>query len=311
MMLTFIACMLSGSVVLKSDAQVLGPTLELGEIAEIRCDTADVSARVSALSLGATPSPGIVRSVTRDEVARAVRAAGLDCTITGAAVCRARPRVELVAGRELEATARQSLAALFAGRDAEIDVARPAPDLTLVAPEKKRELKADLSRAEPVPGTWSVPVEVRVDGAALQTVWVALDVRLFERVPVAAHDLKRGDALDGGAWKLERLRVEASMPRAPDVGTLAGASCARDLARGARIIDADVHREALVHSGDEIELEVVRGRVRARTLAVARGDGRLGDRIEVQSGEKERRLMGVVVARGLVRIEMSESPRKP
>jgi flagella basal body P-ring formation protein FlgA len=311
MILTFLACMLSGTVVLKSDAQVLGPTLELGEIADVRCDSADLSTRVSSLSLGATPSPGCVRSVTRDEIARSLRAAGLDCAVAGAAVCRARPRVEIVPGRDLELTARAALAAKLAGRDAEIDIARPAPDLTLVAPEKKRELTADLSRSEPAPGAWSVPVEVRVDGALAQTVWVALDVRLFERVPVAAHDLKRGDALEAGAWTLERVRLEPSLPRSADAGTLAGASCARDLARGTRIIEADVHREALVHSGDEIELEVVRGRVRARTLAIARGEGRLGDRVEVQSGEKERRLVGVVVARGLVRIEMSESPRKP
>jgi hypothetical protein len=31
----------------------------------------------------------------------------------------------------------------------------------------------------------------------------------------------------------------------------------------------------------------------------------------VQSGESQRRLVGVVVARGLVRVELSQSPRNP
>ena len=311
MILTFLACALSGTVVLRGDAEVRGPTLELSEIAEIRCDVPVEAQRLSSLCLGSTPSPGSIRSVSRDEVVRALRAAGSDCAVEGKSACRAVPRIELVPGRDLEAAARAALAAIFAGRDAEIGVARAASDLALIAPERGRDLSAELSRAEPVPGAWSVPVEVRIDGSKVQTVWVAMDVRVFERVPVAARDLKRGDPFDRDAWMLERMRVEPSAPRAPDPVVLSSAVCARDLARGARIVEADVHREPLVRAGDEIELEVVRGVIRARTLAVARGQGALGDRIEVQSGESQRRLVGVVVARGLVRVELSESPRNP
>jgi flagella basal body P-ring formation protein FlgA len=299
------------SVVVRGDALVAGPTLELSEIADIRCESAAETQRISALCLGSTPAPGSVRNVTRDEIARSLRAAGVECTVAGAPVCRAVPRVELVSGRELEDAARKALAARFAGRDAEIDLVHPAPDLSLVAAERKRDISADLLRSEPNPGAWSVPVEVRVDGALVQTIWVAMDVRSFERVPVAARDLRRGDAFEAGAWTLERVRVEPSAPRSPDIGLLTSAVCARDVARGARIVEADMHREPLVRSGDEVELEVVRGVIRARTLAVARGQGALGDRIEVQSGESQRRLVGVVVARGLVRVELPESPRNP
>ena len=219
------------------------------------------------------------------------------------------PRIELVPGRDLEAAARAALGAIFSGRDAEISISRAASDLALIAPEHERRLASDLARTEPVPGACSVPVEVRIDGSTVQTVWVAMDVRVFESVPVAARDLKRGQPFDRAAWTIERMRVEPSAPRSPDLAVLSSAVCARDLARGARIVEADMHREALVKSGDEIELEVVRGVIRARTLAVARGQGALGDRIEVQSGESQRRLVGVVVARGLVRVELSESPR--
>jgi flagella basal body P-ring formation protein FlgA len=311
MVVTFLACILSGTVMLRSDAQVLGPTLELGKIADIRGISSEDCARLSALGLGPTPAPGSIRNVTRDEIARSLRAAGVDCVVAGAPVCRTTPRIELVSGRALESAACAAVSALLAGRDAEIDVLRPASDLSLIAPEHKRELTADLTHAAPVPGKWSVPVEVRVDGTAVQTVWVALDVRLFDRVPVAAHDLRRGDAFDPGAWTIERMRFEPSLPRSPEVTTLAGASCTRDLARGARIIEADIHREPLVRTGEEVELEVVRGLVRARTLAVARGQGALGERVEVQSGESLRRLTGVVVARGVVRVDLSDPTRKP
>jgi len=42
---------------------------------------------------------------------------------------------------------------------------------------------------------------------------------------------------------------------------------------------------------------------------VARGQGALGDRVEVQCGEGQRRLVGIVVQRGLVRVELAASPR--
>jgi flagella basal body P-ring formation protein FlgA len=306
-----LACALAGTVVLRGDAEARGPTLELAEIADIRSDVPGEAQRLSALCLGSTPAPGSVRNVSRDEVVRALRSAASDCAVEGKAVCRVVPRIELVSGRDLEAAARAALGAIFDGRDAEITISRAASDLALIAPEHERRLSTDLARSEPVPGAWSVPIEVRIDGTTVQTVFVALDVRLFERAPVAARDLKRGDPFDRGAWTLERVRVEPSAPRSPDVVALTSAVCSRDVARGARLVEADMHREPLVRSGDEIELEVVRGVIRARTLAVARGQGALGDRIEVQSGESQRRLVGVVVARGLVRVELSQSPRNP
>ena len=311
MILTLLAFVLGGAVQVRGSAQVLGPTLELGEIAEVHADSPEQVQRLSSLCLGSTPAPGSIRNVTRDEIVRSLRAAGLECAVGGAAVCRAEPRTELVAGRDLETAARAALAGVFAGRDVEITLARPVSDLSLIAPERKRDLRAELGRAEPLPGPWNVPVEVRIDGSVVQTAWVTLDVRLFERVPVTARELRRGDTFAADAWTLERVRIEPSAPRSSDSGTLAGAICARDLARGARIIEADVHRELLVKSGEEVELEVVRGVIRARTLALARGQGALGDRIEVQCGENQRRLSGVVVARGIVRVEMSESTRNP
>ncbi|MFN0007799.1 MAG: flagellar basal body P-ring formation chaperone FlgA [Planctomycetota bacterium] len=300
-----------GSVRIHADALVAGPTVELGEVAEIRVDSPEERDRLSTLSLGSTPAPASVRSVTREDVLRLLRAAGLEVAVGGAAACRARPRVEMVSGSDLEAAARASLAALFAGRDFEIQAVRPTADVPSIAAESRRELSAQLTRSEPVAGHWSVPIDVRADGTRMQTVWVALDVRLFERVPVAARDLRRGEAFQADAWSLERVAIEASAPRSPQPALLQGATSMRDLARGERIVATDVHREILVRSGDDVEIEVVRGLVHARRMAVARGQGAEGDRIEVQSGENQRRLVGVIVARGLVRVELSQSPRNP
>lgn len=297
------------TIVLRDVAEILGTSLELGEIAEIRAATPETARRLEALDLGPAPAPGATRAVKRDDVVRALRAAGLAGVPSGAPACRARPRVEILPGRDLEDAARNALMKSFAGRDIEIELVRPAADMPLIAPENRRDLDVDLGRRDLRPGAWSVPVDVRIDGVRAQTAWIALEVRMFERRPMAARDLRRGEPIDASSWTLERGLVDASAPLSPDPELLAGATCTRDLPRGTRITDLDVRRDPLVRSGDVVEIEVVRGGVRARSRAVARGQGALGDRVEVQSGESQRRLVGVVVARGLVRVELAVSPR--
>lgn len=299
----------AGSVTLRADAEIAGPTVELAEVADVRGVDAETTRRLSELALGPAPAPGNVRGVRRDEIAAALRGAGLDASIGGMALCRAKARIETIAARELEDAARKSLATLFAGRDVEIAIVRGSPDLAVPAADRRRELEVDLGRREPQPGSWSVPVDVRVDGTRVQTAWIALDVKLYEEQPVATRDLRRGDAIDGACWKLQRALVESGAPRAAAPAVLVGATCVRDVASGSQITEFDVRREMLVRGGDLVELEVVRGPIRARSRAVARGQGGLGDRVEVQSGEGQRRLVGTVVERGLVRVELAAAPR--
>jgi flagella basal body P-ring formation protein FlgA len=134
-------------------------------------------------------------------------------------------------------------------------------------------------------------------------------VKLYEEMPVAVRPLRRGDPIDAACWKLERTLVEASAPRPATPAGLLGATSTRDLPAGLRIAETDVRRDPLVRNGDSVELEVIRGAIRARSRAVARGQGALGDRVEVQCGEGQRRLVGIVVQRGLVRVELAASPR--
>ncbi len=304
-----IGVVMAGSIVLRTDAHISGPTVELGEIAEFQGVDATTSQRLAELTIGPAPAPGSIRGVRRSDAAAALRGAGIDILILGAPLCRARAEIETLTAREVEEAARKSLAVLFAGRDVEVDLSRPISDLAMPAAERRRELKVDLGRREPQPGSWNVPVDVLVDGVRVYTTWVTLDVDLFEQQPIAVRDLRRGELLDAACWKLERTRVEAAAPRAATAETLLGATSTRELVAGMRITEVDVRRDPLVRIGDLVELEVVRGAIRARSRGVARTQGALGDRVEIQCGEGQRRLVGVVVQRGLVRVELAESPR--
>lgn len=309
MIALLLGALVAGTVTLRPSAEIAGPTIELAEVADVRGADADETRRLSELSIGPAPATGNVRGVRRDDVTNALRAAGLTATIAGHALCRATPKVESIAASELEDAAKSALSKLFAGRDVEIEVVRAASDLSVPAAELRRELEADLGRREALPGSWSVPIDVKVDGTRVQTAWIALDVRLYEEQPVATRDLRRGDAIDASCWTPRRARVDSTGPKPAAVALLAGSVCVREVAAGACITEFDVRREMLVRAGDLVELEVVRGPIRARSRAVARGQGAVGDRVEVQSGEGQRRLVGTVVQRGLVRVELASAPR--
>ncbi|MBL8863767.1 MAG: flagellar basal body P-ring formation protein FlgA [Planctomycetes bacterium] len=305
MIALLLASLLAGDVVLRSEAAILGPSVELAEIAELRGFDAETERRLSSLVLGATPAPGATRAFRRDELAALLKGAGFDARLTGAVACRAVPHVETVTSAAIEEAARRTLLSLFAGRDVEITLVRPAPELRVVAAETRRDVVADLARREPLPGAWSVPVDVLVDGSRASSTWLAFDVAVHEVQPVAARDLRRGELLQEGAWRLQRVRLEPGTGRTVALDQLAGAVAARDIPAGARIAQHDVRRDPLVRAGDMVELEVVRGPLRARTRAVARGQGAFGDRVEVQTGEGQRRLVGTVVERGLIRVELA------
>jgi len=308
-----ISALLSGSVTgtvnLRAEAQIAGTTVELAEIAEVRGADAESTRRLSELTLGPSPASGIVRGIRREEVAALARAAGVTVSLGGSAVCRASTKLEKVAGVELEDAARKALVSLFAGRDVEMEIVRGSTDVLVPTAESRREVDVDLGRREALPGSWNVPVDVRIDGTRVQTAWIALDVKLFEELPVATRDLRRGEPVDAASWSLKRTLVEGAGPRSAQPEMLFGATCAREISAGTRITEFDVRRDPLVRSGDLVELEVVRGPLRARCRAVARGQGARGDRVEVQSGEGQRRLVGIVVERGLVRVDLAESPR--
>lgn len=299
----------TGAVNLRAEAQIVGTTVELAEIADVRGVDADATRRLSELTLGPAPASGIVRGVRREEIAALVRAAGITVSLGGSAICRTTAKVEKVTGVELEDAARKALVTLFAGRDVELELVRGASDLIVPMAERRREVDVDLGRREALPGSWNVPVDIRIDGTRVQTAWIAMDVKLYQEMPVATRDLLRGEAVDAACWSLKRTLVESAGPRPVQPETLFGATCAREISAGTRITEFDVRRDPLVRSGDLVELEVVRGPLRARCRAVARGQGARGDRVEVQSGEGQRRLVGIVVERGLVRVDMAGAPR--
>jgi flagella basal body P-ring formation protein FlgA len=298
-------------VVLPAEARVRGTELSLGAVAEVRGDDAALVERAKALELGWTPAPGYTRVLQGWQIEQklATALAGTSVRLEGSAACRIAPQTTRIAGSELLAKARAELRALFGTREAELAVQGQASDLEVPLGLKPFELRCAIERREQRAGTWSVPVQVWIDGTLYQTCWIGFAVELYDLVPVLAREVRRGEVLDNSALELRRTRIASDLGGEPLArAALAGAVALRDLGAGSVLTDRDVQRAKLVRNGETVQLQVRKGSITARGSAIARADGSAGDRIRVWTADRSRELSGTVIGRGLVEIDLGGTP---
>lgn len=295
------------SVVLQGDAQVPGTEIELGRVAQVRCDDAALAAKLETYSLGWTPAPKYSRLLQRWELERDLRTAfpGIEITVSGAERCRVAPQTDVVRGEALLAKAKGELEALFRGRDAQVRPTGNVVDVEVPTAKSALELRPALQRRELKGGAWSVPVQIWIDGSVYQTTWIQLAVELWADVPVLVRDVARGELLAPDMVEVRRVALDANSPSRPLDGlALSGAVAQRDLARGSVVGDQDVRRARFVARGELVTLEVRKGSVVARSSVVCQQDGALGDKVKVVNAGASRELSVQVVGRALVRIDL-------
>lgn len=295
------------TVVLPAESTVRGTEVSLGEVARVSGPDAAQVDRVRAFDLGYSPTPGYTRVVRRERLLALLedKYPEVELTLGGEERCLIQPEVEVVAGQALAAAARQELEHAFSGRETELRLDDPPPDVRVPAGEKPATLRAVRDGRPASPGKAAVGVQILVDGELYQTVWTGWSVELWETHPVLTRSVMRGEALSPAIVETRRVRLGAEFRGEPlAASALLGSVAVRDLAAGSVLFGRDVQRQRLVERGDLVSIEVRRGTITARTTAIAQQDGRRGDRVRVQATTTGRELVGVVVSKELVEIRL-------
>ena len=300
--------LLSGAtVVLPMEASARGTELTLGEIAEVRCDDADLFRRLHELDLGYTPSPGYSRLLhaqrIRQEIER--KLPGIEVSIVGQTACRVRPETVRIQPASLRTAVEAELSQTFAGHDVTYTLRDEITPVTVPAGTADPVLRVRLERREPKSGALSVPVQILVDGAPYRTVWTTWETARYETLPVLVRDVAAGEILRPSLVHNLRVLVKPGPRRKPLPGALlAGATAARDLKAGESITDLDVHRPTVVQAGDDLYLEVRKGAVSARVAVEALSSGAIGDRIRLRVISSNMEQSAVLISRDLARIDL-------
>lgn len=307
MIIAIANALLAITVTVPETAHVRGQELHVSSIVRVEGADAADKARIDALTLGYTPSPGFGRVVTRDDIAAKIRAALPDRTVSflGAERCQVDVETEIVSGATLRASALRALNEAIAGLDATVGDASPIQDVVVPRADSKLEFRAVADARNLRSGVTSVPVQIWIDGAPYQTVQTQLTLELYEKVPVLVVDVRRGEQLSASVADFKRQRVDATLAGSPLAwAAIPGATALRDLRAGTVVTDRDVQRTQLVKRGDVVQIQVKKGPVVARSTATASQDGYLGDKIRVTTTDAKRELTAVVTGRASVEVDL-------
>jgi len=237
------------------------------------------------------PAPGVQRVLRFPELRR--MAARWNVTSDAAyEICFIRPVVPIPPERMLEAMRVQLPAA-------RIEIVEPSR-----VPAPRGTLEFPLSGLRP--GYWFGHVSY---GAGHRfVVWARVNVTVPVTRIVASADLKPGQPIDAAQLKLEsswgkpRTGPELSMPEL-SIEAIAGCIPRRAIAAGTAIEKQWLGAPTLVHRGDTVTVEVIRGLTKLETVAVAEATGSLGDLIPVLNLDSKRRFRARVDAKGKVSVK--------
>ena len=297
------------SIELPAEAEAMGTTITLGEIATITADDPKTIESFNSIELGYMPAPGYSRTLQRWKVEQAVAINFPDVEVkwTGEAACRISPAVEMVAATTLYETARSAVAGLFVGKEVTIQATGTITDVSVPRGVSGAVLRADLLTNAARPGAWSVPVRVLVDGEPYRTVWIGLNVEIFADLPVLVKAAPKGTQLSASMFELRRVRLTEAASQPLALNLLPDSIAVRAMPAGHIVTERDVERPLAVSAGGPVWIQVVHGHIRASVLGSAMQSGRIGDVITVQIESTGKEIKATVTGREQVTRELKKA----
>ncbi len=297
-------------------ADVVGPDILLGDIAEVETADVELARKLRELSLGRAAIPGQTRDLTLATIRVRMRQQSLpekeislEAEHTSVSVLT---RAQTVSGDTIAEAAEAAIVAQGLPNSTGIDAAA-RPELVLLCPAPGALTVADGEvdiRTERVmgtpPGSVIVPVDVFVDGTVERTVMVRCDARVVLDVVVTTSPLQRHDVLDAGNVAVER-REFASLPRGLLSSAVVGDDAVngqlratRPLTAGTVLTESMVETVPVVFRGQPVQIVAATARIHVAAPGVALEDGRIGDLIRVENSTSGHVIRARVTAAGIV-----------
>ncbi len=203
----------------------------------------------------------------------------------------------------------QSHAAIRAAAEAAARLAIPGPaEVVADSPDPRLRLAAcgqPLTATVPANGVRSarLTADVRCDGARPWRLYLPVRVTSSRPVVVASRALARDTVLAPGDVRLANSPLGAAPPGAlHEANLVVGRRLRRPADDGQALTTGLLAAPTLVRRGQEVQVAARAGGLQVRMAGVARGDGALGDTIEVESGTSGRVVQAVVRSAKLVEV---------
>jgi len=150
----------------------------------------------------------------------------------------------------------------------------------------------------------SLPVEIRVDGMLMRTVYIGYRIVTFVKKPVLTLAKHRGDLLSASDFR-DEMRADDGRPPV-DATMLAGRICNVDFAAGSVVQPEETSVDQIVKAGSPVILIVHDGGVALAADVIARTSGGFGETVTVYDEPARKMLSGLVTAPSRVELTLPE-----
>jgi flagellar basal body P-ring formation protein FlgA len=290
------------------EAQVQGPQMMLGELAEIQGEPADTVARMRQVLLGQAPPAGVERQLSRSSIVTQLRHQGFavqEVQFQGAPQVRVTRAAQRLEPPQMEAAVRQALSRRLSQTPPQPSI-RDIRGLSAVfVPPGLVEYEVIVPGRNallgPTPFTLAIHVAGKVEKQLHGTAYISIAQEVVSLVrPVAQGEIITADAVS-------RTQVQVTQPLRQAVlqpEEVIGKRAQRSLADNAPLSTRDVAASPVIQKGDLIHIVVESSLIKVSTPGVALEAGKLGDTIRVKNTSSNREIRAQVIDKQTVRIPL-------
>lgn len=135
------------------------------------------------------------------------------------------------------------------------------------------------------------------------SIYVPVDVAVFQPVVIAARPLARGDTLQPGDLELvERDVTRLTGQYLTDLAEATGMSVRRPVGQGAAVVGEALEPPLLIKRGEGVVIQAADQAIAVRMAGTAMVDGRRGQQIRVRNSSSGKIVTARVLAPGLVEV---------
>jgi flagella basal body P-ring formation protein FlgA len=300
-------CAQQPRIALRELSIVKNAQFTLGEVATFAEVDTQMQAQLAQVVLGASPLPGLERTITLEQVATRLRQHGFrpemfDIVAPQKKIVVRREAHRFRAQRAVEAAVQKLRAAEALPDNAQAVCDTPLRDLLL--PSDNMQVTTGEPRALGA-GLYLVPVQVACEGISPVALNVRLRVSQSREVLVARRTIRTGEAIDTESVAIQRLVTDTDdQELLTDPAEVAGKIARRPIAAGQPLRRSAIDEPAVIRRGQNVKLQLKLDGAVVETSAVALQDGKAGARIRVQVTDTRKTLLATVADAETVTVEM-------
>jgi len=292
------------TITLRAESFVKGPTILLGDIADIEGERADL---LSAIEVGPAAQPATAKRFNVAMLGSRLKTAGFDpvsVEIKGATnVSVTTMSNEIPRGALVESLRDYVLASMpWKPEDADIDIPQPFDDI--VVPDGAVAINWRANPQYRFIGSGGFRGDITVDGKVERTVMLRANINAYGEVLIAKSEIQRGTVARADSFEVRKeLLGTGGMDRISDPAMVAGQIAKKTVFPGQPVKSGDFEAARVVKRNQLVNVETRAGALLIQSQAVAMNDARIGDVLLCSNPGSKEQFQGIVRRDGTVVVQ--------